>query len=206
VAEQVGVSGDGVLEMESLICDVDRTIIEAKLAVNVNTMAVQKVVNVCNDKGALENVTDKEIVFEKGLADRRAESVDDKPQRGIDGRWREAGSGADVEGGDVKYRSLRVVGWRGEGGMGCVSLEGGDGWEERGLFEESSVARKIQESRDLTFRNRSPNLLSVKFKEEVLMWVDRRRVLYTRWRKVRIERCLNNFFKGGANVLLVRRR
>jgi hypothetical protein len=62
VAEQVGVSGDCVLEMESLICDVDRIIIEAKLAVNVNTTAVQKVVNVCNDKGALENVTDKEIV------------------------------------------------------------------------------------------------------------------------------------------------
>jgi hypothetical protein len=62
VAEQVGVSGDCVLEMESLICDVDRIIIEAKLAVNVNTTAVQKVVNICNDKGALENVTDKEIV------------------------------------------------------------------------------------------------------------------------------------------------
>jgi hypothetical protein len=103
VAEQVGVSGDGVLKMESLICNVDRTIIEAKLAVNVNTTAVQKVVNVCNDKGALENVTDKEIVLEEGLADRRAESVDDKPQRGIDGRWCEAGLGADVEGGDVKY-------------------------------------------------------------------------------------------------------
>jgi hypothetical protein len=44
VAEQVGVSGDSVLEMESLICDVDRTIIEAKLAVNVNMTAVQKVV------------------------------------------------------------------------------------------------------------------------------------------------------------------
>jgi hypothetical protein len=68
------------------------------------------------------------------------------------------------------------------------------------------VAREVQESRDLTFRNRSPNLLSVKFEEEVLMQVDRRRILYARWRKVRIERCLNNLFKGGANILLVRRR
>jgi hypothetical protein len=58
----------------------------------------------------------------------------------------------------------------------------------------------------LTFRNRSPNLLSVKFKEEVLVRVDRRQALYARWRKIRIERCLNNLFKGGANVLLVRRR
>ena len=111
-----------------------------------------------------------------------------------------------MEGQDIKNQSLPVISWRGEGGVGCISLEGGDGREECRLFEESSVAREVQESRDLTFRNRSPNLLSVKFKEEVLMRVDRRRVLYTRWRKVRIERCLNSLFKGGANILLVRRR
>jgi hypothetical protein len=149
---------------------------------------------------------DKEIVLEECLADRGAEGVDDISQRGVDGRWCEAGMGADMEGQDIKNQSLPVISWRGEGGVGCISLEGGDGREERGLFEESSVAGEVQKSRDLTFRNRSPNLLSVKFKEEVLVRVDRQRVLYTRWRKVRIERCLNNVFKGRANVLLVRRR
>jgi hypothetical protein len=48
--------------------------------------------------------------------------------------------------------------------------------------------------------------LSIKLEKEELMRVDRRRVLYALWRKVWIERCLNKFFKGGVNVLLVRRR
>jgi hypothetical protein len=69
MSEEVRVSGDGVFEMESLIREVNRIIIEAKFTVNINSTAVQKVVNVTNDKGALENVADQLTVFGEGRAD-----------------------------------------------------------------------------------------------------------------------------------------
>jgi hypothetical protein len=56
--EEVRVSGNGVFEMESLIRDVIRINIEAKFTVNINSTAVQKVVNIANDQGALENIAD----------------------------------------------------------------------------------------------------------------------------------------------------
>jgi hypothetical protein len=69
MSEEVWVSGDGVFEMESLIREVNRIIIEAKFTVNINSMAVQKVVNVTDDQGALENVADQLTVFGEGRAD-----------------------------------------------------------------------------------------------------------------------------------------
>jgi hypothetical protein len=57
----------------------------------------------------------------------------------------------------------------------------------------------------LAFANRPPNLLSVNVEEEELVRVDRRWVLYTRRRKIWVERRFNNFLKGGANVILVMR-
>jgi hypothetical protein len=56
--EEVRVSGNGVFEMESLIRDVIRINIEAKFTVNINSTAVQKVVNIANDQGTLENIAD----------------------------------------------------------------------------------------------------------------------------------------------------
>jgi hypothetical protein len=69
MSEEVRVSGDGVFEMESLIREVNRIIIKAKFTVNINSTAVQKVVNVTDDQGTLENVADQLTVFGEGRAD-----------------------------------------------------------------------------------------------------------------------------------------
>jgi hypothetical protein len=79
------VLGDGVLVMESLIRDVNRINTEAKFTVNINSTAVQKVVKVTDDQGALENVADQLTVLEKGRADRGAERVTNITERGVGG-------------------------------------------------------------------------------------------------------------------------
>jgi hypothetical protein len=111
--------------------------------------------------------------------------------------------GAKIKGWDVEDSSLELVSGRDDSGMGGVSLERRDRRKDCRVFKKGSVGGETQERCDLAFTNRSPNLLSVKFEEIVLVRVDRRRVLYARWRKIWIERCLSKFHKGGANVLLI---
>jgi hypothetical protein len=94
MSEEVRVSGDGVFEMESLIREVNRIIIKAKFTVNRNSTAVQKVVNVTDDQGALENVADQLTVLEEGCADRGAERVTNITERDVGGGGGVAGAGA----------------------------------------------------------------------------------------------------------------
>ena len=94
MSEEVWVSGDDVLVMESLIRDVHRINTEAKFTVNINSTAVQKVVKVADDQGALENVADQLTVLEEGCADRGAERVTNITERDVGGGGGVAGAGA----------------------------------------------------------------------------------------------------------------
>ena len=76
--------------------------------------------------------------------------------------------------------------------MGGVPFEGGDSGEDRGLAEEVLVRGELDNRWAFTFSNRAPNLLSVKLDEEVLVRVDRRRVLNARRRKIWIKRAWSN--------------
>jgi hypothetical protein len=143
MSEEVRVSGDGVFEMESLIREVNRIIIEAKFTVNINSTAVQKVVNVTDDKGALENVADQLTVFGKGRADRGAERVNNIPKWGVDGGSGVAGAGTNVKGWDVEDSSLELVGGRDDSGVGGVSLERRDRRKDCRRFKKGSVSREI---------------------------------------------------------------
>jgi hypothetical protein len=108
MSEELQVSGDGVFEMESLIREVNRIIIEAKFTVNINSTAIQKVVNVTDDQGALENVADQLTVLGEGCADRGAERVNNIPKWGVDGGSGIAGAGTKVKGWDVEDSSLDI--------------------------------------------------------------------------------------------------
>jgi hypothetical protein len=90
--------------------------------------------------------------------------------------------------------------------MGGVPFERGDSGEDRGLAEEVLVRREFDDRRAFTFSNRAPNLLSVKFDEEVLVRVDRRRVLNARRRKVWVKRSRSNRGKGRSFFLVAHRR
>jgi hypothetical protein len=98
MSEEVRVSGDGVFEMESLIRDVNRINIKVKFTVNINSTAVQKVVNVADDQGALENVADQLTVLEEGRADRGAERVNKYNRAGCRQRGRRSRRGSKGEG------------------------------------------------------------------------------------------------------------
>jgi hypothetical protein len=111
MSEEVWVSGDGVLVMESLIRDVNRINTEAKFTVNINSTAVQKVVKVTDDQGPLENVADQLTVFEEGRADRGSERVTNITERGVGGGGGVTGAGTKVKGRDVEDSSLPPVGW-----------------------------------------------------------------------------------------------
>jgi hypothetical protein len=56
------------------------------------------------------------------------------------------------------------------------------------LAEEVLVCGELDNRWAFTFCNRTPNLLSVKFDEEILVWMDWQWVLNTQQRKVRIKR------------------
>jgi hypothetical protein len=111
MSEEVWVSGDGVLVMESLIRDVNRINTEAKFTVNINSTAVQKVVKVTDDQGALENVADQLTVLEEGRADRGTERVTNITERGVGGGGGVTGAGTKVKGWDIEDSSLPPVGW-----------------------------------------------------------------------------------------------
>jgi hypothetical protein len=142
MSEEVRVSGDGVFEMESLIREVNRIIIEAKFTVNINSTAVQKVVNVTNDQGALENVADQLTVLGEGRADRGTEHVNKIPKWGVGGGSGVADAGAKVKGWDVEDSSLELVGGRDDSGVGGVSLERRDRRKDRRVFKKGSVGRE----------------------------------------------------------------
>jgi hypothetical protein len=136
MSEEVWVSGDGVFEMESLIREVNRIIIEAKFTVNINSTAVQKVVNVTDDQGALENVADQLTVLGEGRADRGTERVNKIPKWGVGGGSGVADAGAKVKGWDVEDSSLELVSGRDDSGVGGVSLERRDRRKDRRRFQE----------------------------------------------------------------------
>jgi hypothetical protein len=143
MSEEVRVSGDGVFEMESLIREVNRIIIKAKFTVNINSTAVQKVVNITDDKGALENVADQLTVLGEGRADRGTERVNNIPKWGVDGGRGVAGAGTKVKGWDVEDSSLELVGGRDDSGVGGVSLERRDRRKDRRRFKKGSVSREV---------------------------------------------------------------
>jgi hypothetical protein len=143
MSEEVRVSGDGVFEMESLIREVNRIIIEAKFTVNINSTAVQKVVNVTDDQGALENVADQLTVLGEGRADRGAERVNNIPKWGVVGGSGVAGAGTKVKGWDVEDSSLELVSGRDDSGVGGVSLERRDRRKDRRRFKKGSVSGEI---------------------------------------------------------------
>ena len=76
--------------------------------------------------------------------------------------------------------------------MWGVSFEGGDCGKDGQLAEEVFVGGEFNNRWCFAFSNRSSNLLSVKFNKEVLVWVNRRRVLNARWRKIRVKRVRSN--------------
>ena len=90
--------------------------------------------------------------------------------------------------------------------MGGVPFEGGDSGEDRWLAEEVLVRGELDNRWAFTFRNRTPNLLSVKFDKEILVRVCRRRVLYARWRKVWVKRSRSNRGKGRSFFLVAHRQ
>jgi hypothetical protein len=143
MSEEVRVLGDGVLEMESLIREVNRIIIEAKFTVNINSTAVQKVVNVTDDQGALENVADQLTVLGEGRADRGTEHVNKIPKWGVGGGSGVADTGAKVKGWDVEDSSLELVSGRDDSGVGGVSLERRDRRKDRRVFKKGSVRGEI---------------------------------------------------------------
>ena len=65
-----------------------------------------------------------------------------------------------------------------------VFLEGGDCGEDRGLAEEVLIHGEVDNKWAFAFSNRPPNLLFVKFDEEVLVQVDRWQVLNAWQRKI----------------------
>jgi hypothetical protein len=140
MSEEVWVSGDGVLVMESLIRDVNRINTEAKFTVNINSTAVQKVVKVTDDQGALENVADQLTVFEEGRADRGAERVTNITERGVGGGGGVTGAGTEVKGRDVEDSSLPPVGRGGEGDVRGVSFERRNRWKNCGVVKQGVVA------------------------------------------------------------------
>jgi hypothetical protein len=143
MSEEVRVSGGGVFEMESLIREVHRIIIEAKVTVNINSTAVQKVVDVADDQGALENVADQLTVLGEGRADRGTECVNKIPKWGVGGRSGVADAGAKVKGWDVEDSSLELVSGRDDSGVGGVSLERRDHRKDCRRFKKGSVSGEI---------------------------------------------------------------
>jgi hypothetical protein len=143
MSEELRVSGNGVLEMESLIREVNRIISEAKFTVNINSTAVQKVVDVTDDQGALENVADQLTVLGKGRADRGTERVNNIPKWGVDGGRGLAGTGAKVKGWDVEDSSLELVSGRDDSGVGGVSLERRDRRKDHRRFKKGSVGGEV---------------------------------------------------------------
>jgi hypothetical protein len=139
MSEEVRVSGGGVFEMESLIREVHRIIIEAKVTVNINSTAVQKVVDVTDDQGALENVADQLTVFGEGRVDRGAKRVYQVSEWGVGGGGGVTNTGAKVEGWDVEDSSLELVSGRDNSGVGGVPFERRDRRKARGIFKEGSV-------------------------------------------------------------------
>jgi hypothetical protein len=143
MSEEVWVSGDDVLVMESLIRDVHRINTEAKFTVNINSTAVQKVVKVADDQGALENVADQLTVLEEGCVDRGVERVTNITERDVGGGGGVAGAGAKVKGRDVEDNRLPLVGWGGEGNVGGVSFERRNRRKKRGVVKQVVVTREI---------------------------------------------------------------
>jgi hypothetical protein len=139
MSEEVRVSGDGVFEMESLIREVNRIIIEAKFTVNINSTAVQKVVNVADDQGALENIADQLTVLGEGHADRGAKRVYQVSEWCVGGGGGVTNTGAKVEGWDIEDSSLELVSGRDDSGVGGVPFERRDRRKARGIFKEGSV-------------------------------------------------------------------
>jgi hypothetical protein len=76
--------------------------------------------------------------------------------------------------------------------MWRVPFEGSDSGEDRWLAEEVLIRGEFDNRWAFTFCNRAPNLLSIKLDEEVLVRVDRWRVLNARRRKVRVKRAWSN--------------
>jgi hypothetical protein len=74
---------------------------------------------------------------------------------------------------------LSSVGGGDEGQVWGVPFEGGNCGEDRWLAEEVLIYGELDNRWAFAFSNRVPNLLSVKFDEEVLVQVDQQRVLNT---------------------------
>jgi hypothetical protein len=122
--------------------EVNRIIIEAKFTVNINSTAVQKVINVTDDQGALENVADQLTVLGEGRADRGTERVNKIPKWGVGGGSGVADAGAKVKGWDVEDSSLELVSGGDDSSVGGVSLERRDRWKDRRVFKKGSVGRE----------------------------------------------------------------
>jgi hypothetical protein len=143
MSENVQVLGDSVFEVESLVRDVNQIDIKTKFTININPAAIQKVVNVTDNQGPLENVVDQLTVFEEGHADRGPECINNVAERGVSGGRGVTSMGAKVKGQDVKDSGLPMVGWRGEGDVGGVSFERRNHWKNCGVVKQGVVAGEV---------------------------------------------------------------
>jgi hypothetical protein len=111
-------------------------------------------------------------VFQKCFSDGWPESINKITEGNVECRGGITCTATDVKQGDVKEVSLPGVSGGDECRVQGVSFEGGDCGEDGWLAEEVFVGGEFDNRWRFTFSNRPPNLLSVKFDEEVLVWVD----------------------------------
>jgi hypothetical protein len=131
-------------------------------------------------------------VFQEGFTDGQPESINKITEGDV-----ECWGGITCIATDMKRGNVKEVGLPGVGGgdkcqVWGVSFEGGNCGKDGWLAEEVFVGGEFDNKWCFAFSNRSPNLLSIKFNKEVLVWVDRRWVLNARWRKIRVKRVRSN--------------
>jgi hypothetical protein len=131
-------------------------------------------------------------VFQECFADGRPESINKITKGNVECRGGVTCMATDVERGNVKEGGLPGVSGGDECRVRGVSFERGDCGKDGRLAEEVFVGGEFDNRWCFAFSNRPPNLLSIKFDKEVLVRMDRRRVLNARWRKIWIKRAQSN--------------
>jgi hypothetical protein len=144
-------------------------------------------------------------MFQECFVDGQPESINKITEGDVECRGGVTCTTTNVKQGDVKEVGLPGVGGGDECRVRGVSFEGGDCGKDGWLAKEIFVGGKLNNKWCFAFSNRPPNLLSVKFDEEVLVRVDRRRVLNACWRKIRVKRAQSNRGKGWSSFLVAHR-
>ena len=140
------------------------------MTVSIDDPAVEEVVDLGDDKGTQKTKLNVGGEGREEVSDRGSKRVVDVAKGDVVGGGREAGTGAEYEGGDAEESGLELVGGGDEGSMVGGALKSDDCREVRRHTKEFVLGDKVQEGEGVSVGDWLPGV-AVFVADNVMMWM-----------------------------------